>query len=793
MNNLFSAVLPALFQAVLVMSLTAAATALAVLLIRAVMRMLEVPRAIVFLLWAVVLFRMVCPVSFSSSWSLLSLFPAAEEQVADFSDGDLSGNQVIWDSPQSHERYQAGVSGGGIVVSPAPEDGGGSYVVTGPDGASPPATVETDVLPVLSVIWALGVLALWLWSLLSWLRLRLKLSAAVRTPDGAWESDRVDSPFVLGFFPPKIYLPLGLTGDTRRYVLLHGRSHIRRVDHIVKVLAFLALAVHWFNPLLWVSWFLSCRDMEAACDESVLRRSPEDIRKSYSAALLSLAVAHPLRVPLAFGENDVKGRVKGALRWKRPAAALVAVALVFGLAAGYGVVRSTVLDKLKEAEAQVARLTAAQDAQAQASGYDAFEEEVTGENRAALSELAGEAFEAEDAANALMSEDDLSGGAAAQAADAPVVVAEYAGGQLMSDEVAREYETQAAGYLFAGYSEDEIADVLLDEVLRYMVSDRVVEAHAREMGLYELTDADNARIDAEAAEHYNAELDFYRAYVNTEGMTEEEAVGAVKSYLLETEGESYETVRADVAAGWWMQKVYDAVTKDVRVDDADVQAAYDARLAEQKESFGAYTDDYEFAQMSGEIITYNLSGYRGVKLLLFGLEDAAAEAAAELEEEIAALDPEADAEEIAEYQAQLDACYASAQAEAQSALEALARGADFDALIEEMGDDEGMRDARLRAKGYYISADSLLWPPEIISAAMALEQPGDCSGAVRMGDGVAVLQYVGEVPAGEVPLADVRDAIEADALEEARCEAYEAQVNAWLEEADVRYYPERMQ
>ena len=335
MNNLFSAVLPALFQAVLVMSLTAAATALAVLLIRAVMRMLEVPRAIVFLLWAVVLFRMVCPVSFSSSWSLLSLFPAAEEQVADFSDGDLSGNQVIWDSPQSHERYQAGVSVGGIVVSPAPEDGGGSYVDTGPDGASPPATVETDVLPVLSVIWALGVLALWLWSLLSWLRLRLKLSAAVRTPDGAWESDRVDSPFVLGFFPPKIYLPLGLTGDTRRYVLLHGRSHIRRGDHIVKVLAFLALAVHWFNPLLWVSWFLSCRDMEAACDESVLRRSPEDIRKSYSAALLSLAVAHPLRVPLAFGENDVKGRVKGALRWKRPAAALVAVALVALLASCY--------------------------------------------------------------------------------------------------------------------------------------------------------------------------------------------------------------------------------------------------------------------------------------------------------------------------------------------------------------------------------------------------------------------------------------------------------------------------
>ena len=474
-------------------------------------------------------------------------------------------------------------------------------------------------------------------------------------------------------------------------------------------------------------------------------------------------------------------------------AALVAVALIFGLAAGYGVGRSTVLDRLKEAEAQVAQLTAALEASADAQGYDAFEEEVTGENRAALSELAGDAFEEEDTANALMSEDDLSSGAAAQADAAPVVVAEYAGGQLMSDEVAREYEAQMTAYLFAGYTEDEIADVLLDEVLRYMVSDRVVEAHAREMGLYTLTDADNARIDEEAEAQYSEELEFYRDYVNTEGMTEEEALGAVKSYLLESEGVSYDTLRDEIASGWWMQKVYEAVTEDVTVSDADVQAAYDARLAEQRESFETYSDDFEFARMNGDVITYNLAGYRGVKLLLFRLNAEAAEIAAELEEEIAALDPEADAEEIAGCRAQLDECYAAAEAQARSALEALAGGADFDALLDDQGNDEGMRDEKLRAQGYYISADSPLWPQELISAAMALEKPGDCSGAVRMGDGVAILQYVGEVPAGEVPLEDVRDAIQADALEEARYAAYEAQVNAWLAEADAKYYPERMQ
>lgn len=335
MNNLFSAVLPALFQAVLVMSLTAAVTALAVMAIRAVMGALRVPRAIVFLLWAVVLFRMMCPVSFSSSWSLLSLFPAAEEQAADLPGGDMGGGQAVWNGPQEPGNYQTGASGGEPAPTLAPETDSSAQSAAVSEPATPPASAEPNWLSVLSAVWALGVLALWLWSLLSWLRLRRRLSAAVRAPDGAWESDRVDSPFVLGFFPPKIYLPLGLSGDTRRYVLLHERAHIRRGDHIVKVLAFLALAVHWFNPLLWLSWFLSCRDMEAACDEAVLRRSPEDIRKHYSAALLSLAAAHPLRVPLAFGENGVKGRVRGALRWKRPAAALVAVALVVLLASCY--------------------------------------------------------------------------------------------------------------------------------------------------------------------------------------------------------------------------------------------------------------------------------------------------------------------------------------------------------------------------------------------------------------------------------------------------------------------------
>lgn len=473
---------------------------------------------------------------------------------------------------------------------------------------------------------------------------------------------------------------------------------------------------------------------------------------------------------------------------------LLIIALAFGAVAGYTYGRDMVMERLEESEALVAELTAALEEAQATPVYDVFEEELTQENREALDDLAGTAFNEDGDATVLMGEEIFGGNADAASGAAPVVVAEFNGGQLMSDEVAREYGEQMTSFVFAGYSEEEIASVLLDEVLKYMVSDHVLEAHAKEMGLYALTDADRAQIEAEAQANYDEQLAFYRDFVNTEGMTDEEATGAVKAYMLNEAGITLDIIRSELEEGWWAQKIYDEITKDVTVDDAALQAAYEELLAQQKESFEAYPDDFEFAQMNGETIVYNLPGYRAVRMLLLGFEDPQAyEAVSVLSEELTELDAQADAQMISEYRAEIDGFYAGPEARAQEILAQLKNGAEFSELLISVGDDAGMKDANLSKTGYYISEKSMLWAPEVISAAMALKNPGDISGVVRMADGVCILEYVGQVQAGEVSLEDVKEEMQRETLDSAKYNAYEQQLNKWLEEANVKYYPERMQ
>lgn len=500
------------------------------------------------------------------------------------------------------------------------------------------------------------------------------------------------------------------------------------------------------------------------------------------------------------GEKQAKKNKKGAKKRKRAklalpiVAVLLVIALLFGTVVGYILGRNAGAERLREAELQLAALTEAFEDASTAPAYDVFDEELTEENRSALSELSGAS--GDESTGNIMGEQEilgavLEGGEAAE----PVVVAEFKGGALMSDEVAREYEDQMAALLFAGYTEEEISPTLLDEVMQYMVANRILEDKARELGLMELTDADKARIEADAQELYDAQVEFFRAYVNTDGMSEEEANGAVKSYLLENEGVSLEGIRAELEGSWWVEKLYAEVTKDAAVTAEDLEHSYEHLVQDQKAAFEAYPADYEYAQMSGEAIAWNLDGYRAVRMLLFAFENAEDyETVLALSDELAELDEKKDAELIAETTAQIDACYAAVEAEARDALAKLEGGAEFDQLLQTIGDDDGMKNsAHLRERGYYVSEASQLWPGEFISAAMALENAGDISGAVRVADGVCILQYVGDVPAGQVPLAEVQDQLEASVLESVRYSAYEQQVEAWLQEAEAKYYPERMQ
>ena len=302
----------AFLQTLLTMSATAAVVALVVMVLRLPLK--KVPRWVTCALWGVVLLRMVLPAGLSLPVSLVpqgvssgayveQVLPPATDQTA------------VPDTPST-------------AVSPAE---GGTQTAT-PAPAAPSGEVTPVQAPrwpaVVTVIWAAGCGACLLWAALSYWRLRRQVAEAVRVEPGVYETDQIPSPFVCGFFRPRIYLPAGLDVADRTYVLLHERVHLRRWDHRTKVLAWLALSVHWFNPVLWLAYRLFCRDVEAACDQAVIRTFGREDTARYAEALLHLGRRTPLPavLPLAFGEEDAKHRIRGVLTYKKPAFWLVLAA-----------------------------------------------------------------------------------------------------------------------------------------------------------------------------------------------------------------------------------------------------------------------------------------------------------------------------------------------------------------------------------------------------------------------------------------------------------------------------------
>lgn len=179
----------------------------------------------------------------------------------------------------------------------------------------------------LTITWLVGIAVMLLYSIVSYLKLRRRVSASIPLRKGIYIADHIDTPFVMGFFRPAIYLPSALVEPERRYIIAHERHHIRRGDHIFKALGFLALTIHWFNPLVWLSFSLASRDMEMSCDEAVIRKLGEAFRADYSQTLLNLATGHRTftGTPLAFGEDDPAGRVRNLAKWKKPAIWVVVI------------------------------------------------------------------------------------------------------------------------------------------------------------------------------------------------------------------------------------------------------------------------------------------------------------------------------------------------------------------------------------------------------------------------------------------------------------------------------------
>lgn len=308
----FYTFMPKLFN----MSLTANVAIVLVILLRLLLK--KAPKVISYALWGVVLFRLLCPVSIGSNFSVYNLFDAPAQES-----GTITSVIEYVPSNIVHTEYPSvalPVPGISDVINEALPQGQEQLVA---DPLEAPMSIATYV-------WMIGVLVMVIYSIGSYIRLRRKLSVVVPLRDNIFIADDIKSPFVVGLFRPKIYLPCNLGDKEQEYIILHEQHHIKRLDHVMKALAFLALAIHWFNPLVWVAFILASKDMEMSCDEAVIRKIGGNVRADYSASLLTLATGRRIiaGTPLAFGEGDTKGRINNLSKWKKPAVWVVLVAVV---------------------------------------------------------------------------------------------------------------------------------------------------------------------------------------------------------------------------------------------------------------------------------------------------------------------------------------------------------------------------------------------------------------------------------------------------------------------------------
>ncbi len=263
--------LEGIFKTILDMTLSSSFLIVAVLIARFVLR--KSPKLFRKILWGLVALKLVIPYSFES---VLSLVP--------------------------HEST--------YMPHNAVASQGASNIVTNPTFG------WADALP---YVWGVVAVLLFGYALFSFIKMKVSIIDAVKYRDNIFQSERVESPFVFGIFKPKIYIPYTIKGEELRVILEHEKTHIKNFDHITKILGFIILCVHWFNPLVWVSYVLFCKDLELACDEAVVKNMTEETRKHYARTLCDIGAnkAKISACPIAFGEVSIKERVKSTLSYKK--------------------------------------------------------------------------------------------------------------------------------------------------------------------------------------------------------------------------------------------------------------------------------------------------------------------------------------------------------------------------------------------------------------------------------------------------------------------------------------------
>lgn len=282
-----------LFLQVINMSITSSYVIALVIVVRFFLK--KAPKIFSYRLWGIVFIRLIFPFSFESIFSLISINTKA-----------IPENIAYTQTPQIQSGITA-IDGAVNRILPAPVAG---------------ASINPMQIWILigSAIWIIGLVLLLLYNIYTTLRLPRKLESANYLYDNIYETATIETPFVFGLLSPKIYLPNNLSETEIPYIIKHEETHIKRKDHIIKFITFLIVSIHWFNPIVWLAFYLMGEDMELSCDESVIKELGYGIKRDYSNSLLSLSVGRGTigGSPIAFGENNTKGRIKNILNYKKP-------------------------------------------------------------------------------------------------------------------------------------------------------------------------------------------------------------------------------------------------------------------------------------------------------------------------------------------------------------------------------------------------------------------------------------------------------------------------------------------
>ena len=293
------------FLKLLNMSISASWIILVVLVLRLLLK--KAPKWINVLLWAIVAVRLICPFTIES---VMSLMPSAE----------TINPHTITSTP----TINIGIPSINTTLNPIIQE---STIVVSQEES---INIFQLLISVFSKVWIAGIGLMLTYSVISYIRIKRKIGTAVLLRDNIYQSETVVSPFVLGIIKPKIYLPFNICEKDMESVIIHEQAHIHRKDYLWKPLGFLLLMLHWFNPLVWLGYILLCRDIEVACDERAIKEMTTEQRADYSQALLACSVNRRMisACPIAFGEVNVKNRIKSVLNYKKPTFWIIIVAII---------------------------------------------------------------------------------------------------------------------------------------------------------------------------------------------------------------------------------------------------------------------------------------------------------------------------------------------------------------------------------------------------------------------------------------------------------------------------------